>query len=68
MQTHRPGSISLLGYGYTAGDVAFDATSPVEDAKVHVHSGLLAYARSLDVWGLGQSSRGAPGCRGVGDG
>jgi outer membrane putative beta-barrel porin/alpha-amylase len=42
----------LLGYGYTQGDVAFDAESPIKDAKVHVHAGLLAYARSLDVWGL----------------
>ena len=42
----------LLGYGYTEGDVAFDAASPVKDAKVTVHAGLLAYARSLDVWGL----------------
>jgi hypothetical protein len=42
----------LLGYGYTEGDVAFDASSPVKDAKVHVHAGVGAYARSLDVWGL----------------
>jgi hypothetical protein len=42
----------LLGYGYTDGDVAFDAAVPIKDAKVHVHAGLLAYARSLDVWGL----------------
>ena len=42
----------LLGYGYTEGDVGFDATSPIKDAKVHAHAGLLAYARSLDVWGL----------------
>src|SRR5262245_20421132 len=42
----------LLGYGYSDGDVAFDASSPIQDGKVHVHSGLLAYARSLDVWGL----------------
>jgi Putative MetA-pathway of phenol degradation len=42
----------LLGYGYTEGDVGFEASSPVKDAKVHVHAGLLAYARSLDVWGL----------------
>ncbi len=42
----------LLGYGYTEGDVGFDASSPIKDAKVNVHSGLLAYARSLDVWGL----------------
>ena len=42
----------LLGYGYTEGDVSFDASTPIEDAKVHVHAGLLAYARSMDVWGL----------------
>ena len=42
----------LLGYGYTEGDVGFDATSPIQDAKVHVHAGLIAYARSLNVWGL----------------
>src|SRR5206468_9239847 len=42
----------LLGYGYTEGDVGFDASSPITDAKVNVHAGLLAYARSLDVWGL----------------
>jgi Putative MetA-pathway of phenol degradation len=42
----------LLGYGYTEGDVGFDASSPVKDVKVHVHTGLGAYARSLDVWGL----------------
>src|SRR5262245_50881303 len=42
----------LLGYGYTDGDVAFDASSPLKAAKVHVHAGLLGYARSLDVWGL----------------
>src|SRR5258705_183482 len=42
----------LAGYGYTEGNVAFEASSPIKDAKVHVHSGILAYARSLDVWGL----------------
>jgi len=42
----------LAGYGYTQGNVAFDASSPIKDAKVHVNSGVLAYARSLDVWGL----------------
>ena len=51
----------LLGYGYTEGDVGFDASSPIKDAKVHVHAGLLAYARSLDVWGLsGKFSRRCP--------
>ena len=41
----------LLGYGHLDGDVGFDTTSPVTDAKVSVHGGFAAYARSLDVWG-----------------
>lgn len=41
----------ILGYGYTTGDVAFDTSAPIEDGKVTVHSAVLAYARSLDVWG-----------------
>ena len=42
----------LLGYGYTEGGVGLDASVPIKDVKVNVHAGLLAYARSLDVWGL----------------
>ena len=42
----------LAGYGYTKGNIAFEASSPIKDAKVHVNSGVLGYARSLDVWGL----------------
>ena len=42
----------LAGYSYTQGNVAFEASSPITDAKVHVSSGVLAYARSLDLWGL----------------
>lgn len=45
-------NFALLGYGYTEGSVAFDESVPLTDAKVHVHAGLAAYARSLDVWGL----------------
>jgi hypothetical protein len=41
----------LLGYAYTVGDVAFDASVPIEDGHVTVNSAVLAYARSLDVWG-----------------
>src|SRR5215471_3466601 len=40
----------LLGYGYTEGGVTFDASIPITDASVHVHTGLVAYARSIDVW------------------
>jgi len=42
----------LLGYGHTDGDVSFDESSPITDAKLHVDAGLAAYARSLDLWGL----------------
>lgn len=41
----------LLGYGYAHGNVTFDSSAPIEDATATVHSGFLAYARSLDVWG-----------------
>jgi hypothetical protein len=52
--TNTPVGINflLLGYGYAEGGVGFDASVPITDAKVHVHAGLLAYARSLDVGGL----------------
>src|SRR5215475_4668095 len=42
----------LLGYGHTDGDVSFDESSPITDAKLHIDAGLAAYARSLDLWGL----------------
>ena len=41
----------LAGYGYTAGGVATDPSLPLQNAHLHVHSALLAYARALDVWG-----------------
>ena len=42
----------LLGYGYVNGEVGVDESSPIKDTKVEVHAGLLAYARSVDVWGM----------------
>ena len=52
--TNTPVGINflLLGYGHTEGDVGFDESTPVKDARVRIDAGLLAYARSLDVWGL----------------
>ncbi len=41
----------ILGYGYTKGDVALDSSAPIEDGKITVNSVVLAYARSLDVFG-----------------
>src|SRR5215475_15952948 len=42
----------LLGYGHTEGEVGFDASVPITDTKVRIDAGLVAYARSLDVFGL----------------
>jgi hypothetical protein len=41
----------LIGYGYTNGEVAFDASTPIKDTKVQVQGGLFGYARSINVWG-----------------
>jgi len=52
--TNTPVGINflLLGYGHTQGDVGFDASVPITDARVRVDAGLAAYVRSLDVFGL----------------
>jgi hypothetical protein len=39
------------GYTYTTGAIATDPALPLADAELTVHTGLLAYARALDVWG-----------------
>ncbi|MCC6765707.1 MAG: transporter [Deltaproteobacteria bacterium] len=41
----------LAGYAYQTGDVATDPALPIEDAKVHIHSAVLAYARSFELFG-----------------
>jgi hypothetical protein len=41
----------IAGYGYTRGDVVFSPTSPIEDAEVTTHAGVVGYLRSVDVWG-----------------
>jgi len=41
----------ILGYSHLQGGVTADPTIPLEDAKLQIHSSVLAYARSLDVWG-----------------
>jgi hypothetical protein len=42
----------ILGYGYAQGDVATDPAVPLTNADLEVHTTFLAYARSLDIWGL----------------
>lgn len=41
----------IAGYGYTAGGVATDPGLPIANTQVILHSAVLAYARSLDVFG-----------------
>jgi hypothetical protein len=41
----------LAGYAYSEGDVAFDPSAPLEDGEVKVHGPVVAYARSLNMWG-----------------
>ena len=41
----------LLGYKYTGGNVALDASLPIEDGEVDVHSLMTAYVRSLSLFG-----------------
>ncbi len=41
----------LMGYVYSDGGLSTETSSPIKDAQVKMHTGVLAYARSLDVWG-----------------
>jgi hypothetical protein len=41
----------IAGYGYTGGGVATDPALPIENTEIEVHSGVLAYVRTLDVFG-----------------
>ncbi len=41
----------LAGYAYTSGSVSFPPPVPIENGKLGFHGAVLAYARSLDIWG-----------------
>lgn len=41
----------LTGFAYSDGGLSTEAASPIQDAQLQISSGLLAYARALDVWG-----------------
>jgi hypothetical protein len=41
----------LTGYAYTDGGLSTPGSSPIKDAQLTMNTGVLAYARSLDVWG-----------------
>lgn len=41
----------IAGYAYTDGGLSTPASLPIKDAQLTMNTGLLAYARTLDVWG-----------------
>jgi len=41
----------IAGYAYSYGKIPFDPVSPIADAQYDQNTGLIAYARALDVWG-----------------
>jgi hypothetical protein len=47
--TNTPVGLNFLiaGYAYSSGGMATDPTLPIKDAHLHIHSAVLAYARSL---------------------
>ena len=40
-----------MGYGHSAGGATTDASVPLEDADLSIDTTVLAYVRSLDLWG-----------------
>jgi hypothetical protein len=41
----------LAGYAYSDGGLSTAASSPIKDAHLKMNTGILAYVRTLDVWG-----------------
>jgi hypothetical protein len=41
----------IAGYAYSQGGLSTDPALPIEDAHLKIHGAVVAYARSLDVWG-----------------
>jgi hypothetical protein len=41
----------IAGYGYNKGNVTFAPSVPITNGKLETHSAVLAYSRSLDIWG-----------------
>jgi len=44
-------NFALAGYFYTQGNVGTDASVPIKDFTVRTNGPILAYVRTLDVWG-----------------
>lgn len=51
--SNTPVGINFLidGYGYTQGGLSFDPSLPVSNSSLYTNSGVLGFARSLDLWG-----------------
>jgi len=41
----------VVGYGHTSGGLSFDPALPITDDHIRTSSEVLAYARTLDLWG-----------------
>jgi len=48
-------NIVVAGYTYNSGDVTFAPALPVEDASAHINTGVLAYVRTLGLFGRSSS-------------
>ncbi|MGZ3391574.1 MAG: transporter, partial [Isosphaeraceae bacterium] len=44
-------NFALAGYFYTQGNVGTDESLPIKDFTVHTNGPIVAYVRTLDVWG-----------------
>jgi hypothetical protein len=51
--SNAPAGMNFLiaGYAYSEGGLSTDPASPIQGAHLNINTGVLAYARSLDVWG-----------------
>ena len=41
----------IAGYTHTTGNISFAPSVPIENAKINIDSALLAFSRSLDIFG-----------------
>ena len=41
----------IASYTYSQGGLSLDPALPVQDASLHIHSGIFVYAHALDLWG-----------------
>lgn len=41
----------LAGYAFSEGSLSTVGSSPIKDSHLRIHTGVLAFARSMDVWG-----------------